>query len=439
MSSLLNTERPPIYCPGCAHERVTHILDKSFQEMGLQGSDIVIVTDTGCSGFFDTNFNTHAFHGLHGRALTYAAGIKLARPELHVVVTMGDGGIGIGGAHLLAACRRNLNMTLLVMNNFNFGMTGGQFSATTPSDAQVKSAFLNQLEKPVDVCRVAASAGAAHVVRCSAYQKNLSTIIKQAMSFKGFSIVDIHGVCTGRFSRDNPLSPKRIQASIDRLKSLTSDISENIRPEYGIQYRKFASELSPVQRPKPVIIDFKPIEKGRKEIALLGKAGQGIIEAGEMICMTAMKAGLQVTQKNAYPTTVLRGPVVSDLVISDEPIGYTGIESPDIIIAIADEGVINRKTLFSLMQESSLVICSNDVDIPPTKAVVCSVDFKSKGIRMKERAIASMVLLSRFNRIINRKMLVKTVENHCNNKSGLQLKNIMNLMDHIEFKNVNCN
>ena len=135
MPSLLNTGRPPVFCPGCSHERITRALDNAFQNMDLTGDQIVIVTDIGCSGLFDTFFHTHAFHGLHGRALTYAAGIKTARPELNVVVTMGDGGLGIGGAHILSACRRNLDITLLILNNFNFGMTGGQFSATTPTDA----------------------------------------------------------------------------------------------------------------------------------------------------------------------------------------------------------------------------------------------------------------------------------------------------------------
>lgn len=97
-------------------------LDECFQNMDLGGDQIALVSDIGCSGLFDTYFHTHAFHGLHGRALTYATGLKLARPELNVVVIMGDGGLGIGGSHLISACRRNLDLTLLILNNFNFGM-----------------------------------------------------------------------------------------------------------------------------------------------------------------------------------------------------------------------------------------------------------------------------------------------------------------------------
>ena len=170
MSSLLNLQRPPAFCPGCAHDRVVHALDRALRTLGLAGHQVAIVSDIGCSGLFDTFFHTHAFHGLHGRALTYASGLKLARPELTVLTTMGDGGLGIGGAHFLSACRRNLDISLLVLNNFNYGMTGGQCSATTPSDALTASGFLNRLEPPLDICRVAAAAGASYVARSAASQ-----------------------------------------------------------------------------------------------------------------------------------------------------------------------------------------------------------------------------------------------------------------------------
>ena len=118
MTSLLNTDRPPVFCPGCSHDRVVHALDGCLQELGISANRVCIVTDIGCSGLFDTFFNTHALHGLHGRALTYATGLKLACPSLTVITIMGDGGLGIGGAHVLSSCRRNLDINLLVLNNF---------------------------------------------------------------------------------------------------------------------------------------------------------------------------------------------------------------------------------------------------------------------------------------------------------------------------------
>ncbi|MCK7509937.1 MAG: thiamine pyrophosphate-dependent enzyme [Desulfobacterales bacterium] len=177
-----------------------------------------MVSDIGCSGLFDTFFNTHALHGLHGRALTYAAGLKLARPELTVVVTMGDGGQGIGGAHLLAACRRNLDLTLLVLNNFNFGMTGGQYSATTPPDAAGGLGLPQPLgAAPGHLQRGRRRPARPTSVRCSAYRSDIAEVIRDAIEFKGFSVVDIWGICPGRFSKRNRLTTKGIEEMLSRL------------------------------------------------------------------------------------------------------------------------------------------------------------------------------------------------------------------------------
>jgi pyruvate/2-oxoacid:ferredoxin oxidoreductase beta subunit len=273
MDSLLNKNRPPVFCPGCSHDTVTKALDRAFVNMGLKGEEIVVVSDIGCSGLFDTFFNTHAMHGLHGRALTYATGLKMARPELTVIVTMGDGGLGIGGAHLLSACRRNLDVTLLILNNFNFGMTGGQFSATTPNDAVVGSGFLNQLDMPMDACEVVAAAGAPHVTRCSCYNKDLAATIEDAIRFKGFSFIDMWGVCPGRYTRANKLSPKMIAAEIETRKPFIGAIAGNQREEYGAQYRATAAALSTPAGPAAVKPEYTAPVTDRQEVIILGGAG----------------------------------------------------------------------------------------------------------------------------------------------------------------------
>ncbi|MBW2252410.1 MAG: 2-oxoglutarate synthase [Deltaproteobacteria bacterium] len=306
MSSLLNKNRPPVFCPGCSHERVVHALDKSFSKMNLRGDQIAIVSDIGCSGLFDTFFNTHAFHGLHGRALTYAAGLKLSRPELNVIVTMGDGGLGIGGAHLLAACRRNLDLTLLVLNNFNFGMTGGQCSATTPTIAQVGSGFLNQLERPLDVCEVASSAGIAYAARFSSYSKDLAQEIEKAIRFNGFSLIDMWGICPGRFTRRNKLTPKDLDNSLSELPSMKGVVSGNDRKEYSLHYNELAKSRKPVTAPEKIEVSLVPLNTDRQEVIILGSAGQRIVTAGEILCLAGLSAGLNKKKKNDYPITVLR-------------------------------------------------------------------------------------------------------------------------------------
>ena len=402
--SLLNKDRPPVFCPGCSHDRITGALDKAFQELGLPGNRIAIVSDIGCSGLFDTFFHTHALHGLHGRALTYAAGIKLARPQLQVVVTMGDGGQGIGGAHLLAACRRNLNLTLLVLNNFNFGMTGGQFSVTTPPEARVSSGFLNRLETPLDICRVARSAGAAYVKRCSSYQSGLADEIAAAIAFDGFALLDIWGICPGRYIRQNPLTPKIIAEKMATMPPADGIVEQNQRREYGSLYRQAAGKQT-FSPPEPIAQRFTPPGKGRHEILLLGDAGQRIISAGEVLCLAGMSAGLQATQKNEYNITVLRGPSISEVILSNEPIGFTSLGQPDVIIALSREGVERRQSLFAGLRPQTLILKALDTKIPPSAGAIHGLDFKKMGVKPVDRALVSLAVLAKNGNIIDTDML----------------------------------
>jgi pyruvate/2-oxoacid:ferredoxin oxidoreductase beta subunit/Pyruvate/2-oxoacid:ferredoxin oxidoreductase gamma subunit len=373
--------------------------------MGLEGDQVVIVSDIGCSGLFDTYFHTHAFHGLHGRALTYATGLKLAKPELKVVVTMGDGGLGIGGAHLLSACRRNLDLTLLILNNFNFGMTGGQFSATTPRAALVASGFLNQIESPMDVCQVARSAGASYVTRCSSYRKDLPEVLEAALGFEGFSIVDMWGLCPGRYIKKNKLTPKVIEEALGDMPTLEGPVKENLREEYSHYYRELASREKPAPPPLKVEAKFRPLHVSRQDVVILGRAGQKVITAGEILCLAGLTAGLWVTQKNEYDITVLRGPSISELILSPERIGYTGIDKADVVVAIGQEGVERRSALFDHLDEESLVIQAQGVEIPSSQARVQVVDFKGQGVKIQDWSLASLSIMAKLDKVISLEML----------------------------------
>ena len=410
MDSLLNPDRPPVFCPGCSHDRSVHVLDRALQKLGLRGSDVVIVSDIGCSGLFDTFFNTHAFHGLHGRALTYAAGIKLAQPDLKVIVTMGDGGLGIGGAHFLAACRRNLDLTLLVLNNFNFGMTGGQFSCTTPVDASVSSGFLNLLEKPFDLCHVAACAGAPFVARSSVYRKDLPELLKEAISFEGFAVVDIWGGCPARYMKKNPLSPKEIEAAIEKLPPYQGIVSTNVRREYSSNYRETAAKdraKDPWQGMEPI---FEPTVRERREVVFLGSAGQRVITAGGLLARAAILAGMNVSQKNDFHITVMRGPSVTELIVSPGAIRYTGVEQPGVIIALAQEGVRKGSGLFEKMEKEGRIILTAGLEVPATAGQILEVDFKAGGIKKKEMALAACYLLARHRDPITPEMLEEALK-----------------------------
>ncbi|WP_300460208.1 thiamine pyrophosphate-dependent enzyme [Desulfobacula sp.] len=416
MPSFLNKNRPPVFCPGCTHERITSGLDNAFMDMGLAADKIAIVTDIGCSGLFDTFFNVHAFHGVHGRALTYATGLKMADPSLNVIVTMGDGGLGIGGAHVLAACRKNLDITLVILNNFNFGMTGGQFSATTPSNAVVGSEFLNQAEIPIDICSVAKSAGATYVSKCSGLDKALAGELVKAIQHKGFSVVETLGMCTGRYTKRNKLTPAVIDQMIEKQGVSGGVIEENQRPEYGELYRKLAREKT--RFPEPLVVEklFDLPHPQRQEIVILGSAGMRIVTAGEMVCSAGISAGMNVSIKNDYNITVLRGQSVSEILLSPEKIGYPGIESPTVVLALSDEGVARRKKIFGTLSPTTFVLKEKSVAIPETQAWVEEIDFKAFKIKKQDWALASLGVLAKKEIAINKEMLTFALNSRFNEK-----------------------
>lgn len=415
MNSYLNKTRPLVYCPGCTHDKITRGLDKAMADMGLLADKTVIVTDIGCSGLFDTFFNVHALHGVHGRALTYASGLKLADPDLNVIVTMGDGGLGIGGAHVLAACRRNLDITLIILNNFNFGMTGGQYSATTPADAMVGSEFLNQAEIPIDICAIAESAGATYVDRCSGHDENLAGKIAEAVKHKGFSIIETLGMCTGRYTKRNKLTPKVLDQMVIDLPQRNGVIEKNQRPEYGERYRALAKE-----RPTfPAVTMEKKISLEnyqRQEVVILGSAGMRIVTAGDIVCYAGICAGMNVSMKNDYNITVLRGQSVSEILISPEKISYTGIRSPSVILALSDEGVQRRQNIFATLESSTFVLKEKSVTIPETKADVLEIDFRALKIKKQDWALASLGIMAKKDKAINKEMLELALKSRFNEK-----------------------
>lgn len=405
MDSFINTKRPPVFCPGCTHERITKALDAALVKLNFPADKTVIVSDIGCSGLFDTFFDVHALHGLHGRALTYAAGLKLADPELNVIVTMGDGGLGIGGAHVLAACRKNLDLTLIILNNFNFGMTGGQYSVTTPSDAIVGSEFLNQAEMPLDICAIAESAGATWIRRCSGHNPDLADIMCEAFQHKGFSVIETLGMCTGRYTKRNSLTTKVIDEMVERLPAKLGVVEKNRRAEYGEQYRKLAAQSKKFPELFKVEKMFNLNNVKRQEIVILGSAGMRIVTAGDMVCYAAISAGLNASMKNDYNITVLRGQSVSELILSPDKIGYAGIESPTIVIALSDEGVQRRMKIFGKLKPSTLLLKDKNIPIPETSATVVEIDFKDYQIKKQDWALASLGFIAGREQGITMEML----------------------------------
>lgn len=206
--SLLNTEALPLlWCAGCGNGIVLNAMLCAFDELGLGATDILIVSGIGCWGKADDYIKSNALHVTHGRALSFATGVKAVRPDLHVVVLMGDGdGATIGGNHLIHAARRNMDLTAVIVNNFNYGMTGGQYSATTPAGAVTSTSIAGNPERSFDLARLLVAAGASYMARETvAHGVLLKNRIKKALGKKGFSAVEAISPCTTLFGPRNNL------------------------------------------------------------------------------------------------------------------------------------------------------------------------------------------------------------------------------------------
>ncbi|MCA9254749.1 MAG: hypothetical protein KDA33_03890, partial [Phycisphaerales bacterium] len=225
---LLADKQSMCYCPGCSHASVLERLGRVLEQMNVDPHHVCIVSDIGCIGTADRYFDCHTFHGLHGRSLTYAEGIKRVRPEALVIVLIGDGGCGIGTAHLVHAARRNADIKVLVFNNFNFGMTGGQASPTTFPGGATGTTPAGAVDRPMDICQTVIANGASHVARVNATDKQCPTYIEAALRAPGFTLVDIWELCTAYFLPRNKLKP----AMLDDL-ACTLDMPMGLLRESG--------------------------------------------------------------------------------------------------------------------------------------------------------------------------------------------------------------
>ncbi|MBE3520272.1 MAG: 2-oxoacid:ferredoxin oxidoreductase subunit beta [Firmicutes bacterium] len=206
LTKYLRVEKlPHIWCAGCGHGIVTQAIVRAIDELGLDPAKVTIVSGIGCSSRAPGYMNFDTLHTTHGRAIAFATGVKLARPELKVIVITGDGdAAAIGGNHLIHAARRNIDLTVVCYNNSIYGMTSGQYSPVTPLGSFASTAPYGMVERPFDLCELVMGAGGTFVARSTTYHaRHLTNVIKQAIQHKGFSFVDALSQCPTYFGRRN--------------------------------------------------------------------------------------------------------------------------------------------------------------------------------------------------------------------------------------------
>jgi 2-oxoglutarate ferredoxin oxidoreductase subunit beta len=199
---------PHVWCPGCGNGTVVKAMLEAIENLSLPKDDVAVISGIGCAGRTTTVLDFNTMHTTHGRALAFAAGIKLASPRLHVIVVMGDGdSSAIGGNHLIHACRRNLNLTALIFNNAIYGLTGGQQAPTTPAGKRSTTSTLGSIDQPFDLVKLCLGAGAGFVARTTSFDhRQMASVIQKAIAYPGFSVVDIMTACPTYFGRMNEIS-----------------------------------------------------------------------------------------------------------------------------------------------------------------------------------------------------------------------------------------
>ncbi|CDA92267.1 MAG: 2-oxoacid:ferredoxin oxidoreductase subunit beta [Firmicutes bacterium] len=196
---------PHIWCPGCGHGILMRDVAQAIENCGLDPDKVVIVSGIGCSSRAAGYMNYNTLHTTHGRAIAFATGVKLANPELTVIVITGDGDASaIGGNHLIHACRRNIDLTVVVFNNNIYGMTGGQYSPTTPHGEKGTTAPYGNIDYNFDIPKLAEAAGATFTGRCTAYHAPQAIkVIEAGIKHHGFSLIEGVSVCPTYYGRKN--------------------------------------------------------------------------------------------------------------------------------------------------------------------------------------------------------------------------------------------
>ncbi|OYT59944.1 2-oxoacid:ferredoxin oxidoreductase subunit beta [Thermoplasmatales archaeon ex4484_30] len=208
LDSYLRPDRiPHIWCPGCGLGIVLNAYLRAIEELNLDLKKLAVVSGIGCTGRVAGYVNVDSYHTTHGRAIPFATGLKLANPDINVTVFSGDGDLfAIGGNHFLHAARRNVDLTVICVNNYNYGMTGGQLGPTTPLGGKTSTSPYGNIEHPFNLCHVAAAAGAVYVARWTAlHARRLANSIKEAIQKKGFSFVEVIAACPTTYGRRNKM------------------------------------------------------------------------------------------------------------------------------------------------------------------------------------------------------------------------------------------
>lgn len=385
---LRTSEFPSIWCPGCGHGIISQAAIRAIEQLGWDKNEVYAVSGIGCSARTPAYMDFNSVQTTHGRAITFATGMKMFRPEKKVILFLGDGDCAsIGGNHLLHAARRNIDLTVIVLNNNIYGMTGGQCSPTTPFNSRTSTTTYGNIDRELNICDVAVAAGATFVARSTAYHApQLPAIIKQGIANKGFSLIEILSPCpTGYGARNNFKAPvemydmlRDICVPIDKANTMSK---EDLKGKVVVGVFKNEPEEEYIEKYEAMVkrirqsgksfdlqgievepaTENKPID--RYECCLSGFGGQGLILAGIILSEAMIRQNKYAVHNQSYGPEARGGASRSDVIISDNNISYPEVTNPDLLLAMTQDS-FNK--FAKSVKKGGIILCDSTYVKQPT-------------------------------------------------------------------------
>ena len=385
-SYLKVTQKFP-FCKGCGHHHITKAIDGALVRLDLDPRNINITSDIGCVGLVDSLFqDVHSLHTTHGRSTAFATGVEIADSilgdsKLKSLVVIGDGGAMIGLLHLVNAAQLNVDVTVILYNNFLFGMTGGQNSSFSPLGFVTATTPGGNIVPPVNIIDVLKGANAGFLARKTATDADLAEIIADAISYPGFALVEVLELCTEYALRGNVIRGNKLaELGAGPTADLGIIVNRHDRKELGVVYK----EKLKVQKEETKGVGIEPRYENALEkktgFIIAGTAGERVQSAAYMLVQAAVLSGANATQKNDNPVTQGTGFSTAEVVLSREKILYTGIDVPDVVVVVSEDGVkdLTAKGVFDATNDESLIIADETLVIPSCRGRVLRQPLRRK-------------------------------------------------------------
>lgn len=419
LSLYLNENKEFPYCVGCGHTMINKAVAAAFAKSGLKPTEINLISDIGCVGLVDKMFLTNTIHTTHGRSTAFATGLQLADEVLFDnkainAVMIGDGGATIGLLHLVEAAKMNANITVVLHNNFVYGMTGGQNSGLTPENFRTATTLSGTLVPNIHIAKLLEAAHAGFIARKLATDRDLDDVLLEAFQYDGFALVEIVELCTGYATKWNPLSKKDIEIILENTDQEERGVivKKDVK-SFAKKYQEAFNAKDDYRKPAIIKANFENKNDVDLKIILSGSAGEGVQFASSTLAKSLVKQSLNISQKNDNPVTIGTGYSVSELKVSSEEILYSAIDSADYILISTQDGF--NRIIGEVKKDTTIIIDTSVLDEVKQKHLekigskILQFDYRSK---LKDKRLTNFKLIDELYKLepsLNKNLLLETM------------------------------